>query len=66
MRKVVTFTDVDGMIDAPVSGIVVLNDDDEILNVDIAGITRDDLPDGCEITAEDNDGNVYTEWGIPE
>ena len=65
-KFVATFTSVDVMVDieTPVKGIIHVNDDGQIIDVDIAGMTRSDLPDDCEITAEDNDGNEYTEWAV--
>ena len=57
-----TFLVVDCMIDVPIRGIITVNANDEIVNVDIEGITRDDLTDACEIEAEDNDRNIYDTW----
>lgn len=57
-----TFLVVDCMIDAPIRGIITVNANDEIVNVDIDGITRNDLPDACEIRAEDNDRRIYDTW----
>ena len=63
-KFVATFTEIDIMVDMemPVQGIIHVNDDGQIIEVDIDGVTRADLPDDCEVVAEDNNGQQYTEW----
>lgn len=51
-------------LDCPIDGAVIVNDkEDRVVDIDVEGITKDDLEDAFPFEFESDDGDFYyDEW----